>query len=115
MDGRNYSHPEYPNGNFFGPTVIDVPPGSRWEIPAYSQELFGPTLTIVRVETYEEALEIINQNTWGNGASIFTKSGFFARDFTNRAEPGQIGVNVPIPVPLPMFSFTGNKGAFLTF
>lgn len=67
-------------------------------------------MTIVRVDTYEEALQIINQNNWGNGASIFTKSGFFARDFTNRAEPGQIGVNVPIPVPLPMFSFTGNKG-----
>jgi len=110
LDGRNYKHPEYPNGNFFGPTVVEVPVDSRNDIPAYSVELFGPVLTVVRVKTYDEAIKLINENKWGNGASIFTRSGFYARDFADRAEPGQIGINVPIPVPLPMFSFTGNKG-----
>ena len=90
--------------------MVEVPAEIRWDIPAYSVEMFGPVLTVIRVNTYEEAVEIINENNYGNGASIFTRSGFYARDFTNRAEPGQIGVNVPIPVPLPMFSFTGNKG-----
>lgn len=93
-----------------GPTLVEVPAESRNEIPAYNTELFGPVLTVVRVNTYEEAVEVINSNQWGNGASIFTRSGFYARDFVNRIEPGQVGVNVPIPVPLPMFSFTGNKG-----
>lgn len=96
-----------------GPTMVEVPAKSRNDFPAYNTELFGPVLTVIRVDTYEEAIEIVNSNQWGNGASIFTRSGFYARDFVNRIEPGQVGVNVPIPVPLPMFSFTGNKGKIL--
>lgn len=98
-----------------GPTLVEVNASDRWEIDAYKEELFGPVLTVISVETFEEALEIINDSNYGNGASIFTRSGFFAREFVNRAEPGQIGVNVPIPVPLPMFSFTGNKGYYFKF
>ena len=96
-----------------GPTLVEVNAADRWEIDAYKEELFGPVLTVICVDTFEEALEILNDSNYGNGASIFTKSGFYAREFVNRAEPGQVGVNVPIPVPLPMFSFTGNKGGHL--
>jgi malonate-semialdehyde dehydrogenase (acetylating)/methylmalonate-semialdehyde dehydrogenase len=112
LDGRNYINPEFPNGNFFGPTLVDVPKKSRWSVPAYKNELFGPVLSLIRVDSYEEGLEVINDNGFGNGVCIFTHSGFYARDFIDRMEPGQIGVNVPIPVPLPMFSFSGNKGSF---
>lgn len=109
LDGRNYTNEKYPNGNFFGPTIVELNSSNYMNNEAYTCELFGPVLTVVCVDTYEEALEIVNSNEYGNGTSIFTRSGFYARDFVNRAEPGQVGVNVPIPVPLPMFSFTGNK------
>ena len=112
LDGRGYKNKNYPNGNFFGPTIVEVPMESRGSIEAYKDELFGPILAVVNVDTFDEAMEVVNSNKYGNGASIFTNSGFYARDFTNRAEPGQLGINTPIPVPLPMFSFTGNKRKF---
>lgn len=77
-----------------------------------STELFGPALYILEVESVDEAIEIINANPYGNGASIYTSSGAAARYFTHNVEPGQIGVNVPIPVPVPTFSWSGNKGSF---
>lgn len=64
------------------------------------------------MDTYQEALDIINNNKYGNGTSIFTKNGSVARKFQNEVNCGQIGINIPIPVPLPMFSFTGNKASF---
>ena len=75
-------------------------------------ELFGPALYIIEAETVDEAIQIINANPYGNGASIYTSSGAAARYFTHTVEPGQIGVNVPIPVPVPTFSWSGNKGSF---
>jgi malonate-semialdehyde dehydrogenase (acetylating)/methylmalonate-semialdehyde dehydrogenase len=111
LDGTKFIHDEEPNGNFMGPTIIEVNANLRNSNPAYSEELFGPVLTIMRVDTYDQAMEILNQNRFGNGACIFTTSGFYQRDFSIRANPGQIGINVPIPVPLPMFSFSGNKGS----
>lgn len=79
---------------------------------AYKEEIFGPVMCCVFVDTLQEAIDVVNNNRWGNGASIFTSSGSHARYFTSKAQPGQLGVNVPIPVPLPMFSFTGNKESF---
>ncbi|WWC91814.1 methylmalonate-semialdehyde dehydrogenase (acylating) [Kwoniella dendrophila CBS 6074] len=108
LDGRGLSVPEYPNGNFVGPTVVEC----TVDMSAYKNEIFGPVLTIVEAETLDDAIEIINQNKYGNGASIFTNSGSSARKFELEAEPGQIGVNVAVPVPLPMFNWSGNKGSF---
>merc|ERR1712021_121255 len=71
----------------------------------------GPVLVILRAKDLTEALDIINNNQWGNGTAIFTRSGASARRFSNEVACGQIGINVPIPVPLPMFSFTGNKAS----
>ncbi len=92
-----------------GPTILET---NDLNNDIYKEELFGPVLTIIKADTFEKALEIINSNSYGNGASIFTSSGHYARAFQNKAEPGQIGINVAIPVPLPMFSFTGNKNSF---
>lgn len=73
------------------------------------QEIFGPVLTVLQVNTLDEAIEIINENKYGNGAAIFTQSGATARRFETEVNVGQLGINVPIPVPLPMFSWSGNK------
>ena len=75
----------------------------------YTEEIFGPVLVCVNAATTEEAISLINDNPYGNGAAVFTRSGPTASLFQKELEAGQIGINVPIPVPLPMFSFTGNK------
>lgn len=75
----------------------------------YREEIFGPVLVCLNVETIDEAIELINKNEYGNGTAIFTRSGATAGRFQREIEAGQVGINVPIPVPLPMFSFTGNK------
>ena len=106
LDGRGVTVPGYPDGNFIGQTIIDhAKPGHA----CYDEEIFGPVMVICRVETLQEAIDLINSNKYGNGTSIFTKSGGNARKFQHEVEAGQIGINLPIPVPLPMFSFTGNK------
>lgn len=106
LDGRNVTVEGYPNGNFLGPTIIDhAKPGHA----CYDDEIFGPVMVIVRADTLQEAIDLINSNQFGNGTSIFTRSGGNARKFQHEVQAGQIGINLPIPVPLPMFSFTGNK------
>ena len=75
----------------------------------YREEIFGPVLVCLNVDTLDDAINLINENEYGNGVAIFTKSGASAGRFQREIEAGQVGVNVPIPVPLPMFSFTGNK------
>ncbi|GFF93024.1 methylmalonate-semialdehyde dehydrogenase [Aspergillus udagawae] len=106
LDGRGYQPENYPNGNFVAPTVItDVKP----HMACYKEELFGPVLVCLSVDTLEEAVQLLNANEYGNGASIFTQSGSSAAYFQKNVEAGQVGINVAIPVPLPMFSFTGNK------
>lgn len=111
LDGRKQEMPApFTEGNFLGPTILTgVKPGMR----AYDEEIFGPVLAVVNVDTFDEAIELVNANKYGNGVSLFTQSGAAAQKFTKNIACGQVGVNVPIPVPLPMFSFTGNKGSFL--
>merc|ERR1712205_134920 len=75
----------------------------------YEQEVFGPVLSCVSLNSYDDAIKFINDNKYGNGTAVFTRNGAAARKFVDEIECGQVGVNVPIPVPLPMFSFTGNK------
>lgn len=111
LDGRNPSMPDqYKNGYFVGPTVFS---GVKKGMKIYDEEIFGPVLCCVAVDTLEDALEFVNSNAWGNGSAIFTRSGSAARKYVDEVEAGQVGVNLPIPVPLPMFSFTGNKKSIL--
>ncbi|KAF1351161.1 Aldehyde/histidinol dehydrogenase [Delphinella strobiligena] len=106
LDGRGFRPEKYPNGNFVGPTLIA---GVKPHMRCYTEEIFGPVLVVLEVPTLEDAIDLINANDYGNGASIFTNSGSTATTFQKNIEAGQVGINVPIPVPLPMFSFTGNK------
>jgi malonate-semialdehyde dehydrogenase (acetylating)/methylmalonate-semialdehyde dehydrogenase len=84
-----------------------VPTSSR----VYKDEIFGPVLSVVRVASYEEGLELINNGAYGNGTAIFTNDGGAARKFQNEVEVGMIGINVPIPVPVSYYSFGGFKSS----
>jgi malonate-semialdehyde dehydrogenase (acetylating) / methylmalonate-semialdehyde dehydrogenase len=96
------------DGFFLGSSLLDnVQPGMR----CYDEEIFGPVLSVVRVQTYEEALRIINDNPYGNGTAIFTRDGGVARQFQFDVEAGMVGINVPIPVPVAYYSFGGWKGS----
>ena len=109
LDGSNCEVEGYPEGNWIGPTLFtDV----STEAEIYKTEIFGPVLVCISVDTLEQAIELINNNPFGNGTSIFTASGKSARKFRHEIEVGQVGINVPIPVPLPFFSFTGWKQSF---
>ncbi|MDQ1082272.1 MULTISPECIES: CoA-acylating methylmalonate-semialdehyde dehydrogenase [Microbacterium] len=106
VDGRNYEVAGHEDGFFFGPTLIDgIPTTSR----AYTEEIFGPVLSVVRVSSYEEGLDLINSGEFGNGTAIFTNDGGAARRFQNEVQVGMIGINVPIPVPVAYHSFGGWK------
>jgi len=106
VDGRGTTPDGDPNGFWLGPTLLDsVPLTSR----AYTEEIFGPILSVVRVTTFEEGLALINAGTFGNGTAIFTNDGRSARRFQEEIQVGMIGVNVPIPVPVATFSFGGWK------
>lgn len=96
------------NGYFLGPSLIDnAKPGMR----CYDHEIFGPVLSVVRVDTYAEALQLINDNPFGNGTAIFTQNGGAARQFQFDVEVGMVGINVPIPVPVSYYSFGGWKSS----
>ncbi len=110
LDGRNYAVKDAPHGNFVGPTVFT---GVTVEMDIYSQEVFGPVLGVVEVDTLEQAIALINANPNGNGTAIFTSSGWAARKFQNEIDVGQVGINVPVPVPVAYFSFTGSRASKL--
>ncbi len=106
VDGRRFNHPDRPGGFFFGGTLFDrVTPTMR----IYQEEIFGPVLVVVRVGSFDEAVELINAHVYGNGVSIFTREGDAARTFVQRIEAGMVGVNIPIPVPMAFHSFGGWK------
>ena len=106
VDGSKADLPE--NGFFYGPTLLDeVTP----EMECYREEIFGPVLGVVRVETFREALDLINSNPFGNGAAIFTRDGGAARQFQHEVQIGMVGINVPIPVPVAYHSFGGWKSS----
>jgi malonate-semialdehyde dehydrogenase (acetylating)/methylmalonate-semialdehyde dehydrogenase len=108
VDGRNVQANGGQDGFWLGPTLIDhVTP----EMSVYTDEIFGPVLSVVRVETYDEALQLINDNPYGNGTAIFTNDGGAARRFQNEVQVGMVGINVPIPVPMAYYSFGGWKAS----
>lgn len=105
-DGRGLEVDDHEFGCFVGPTVFDH---VQTDMTIYQDEIFGPVLCIVRVESYDEAVRIVNEHEFGNGTAIFTRDGDTARDFSNRIQIGMVGINVPIPVPLAYHSFGGWK------
>lgn len=110
LDGRDVQVKGYEQGNFVGQTIFtDV----TTEMRIYREEIFGPVLAIICVETLEEAIALVNANPFGNGVGLFTQSGATARTFQHQINIGQVGINIPIPVPVPFFSFTGSRGSKL--
>jgi len=108
LDGRGVVVPGYETGNFLGPTVIANATG---DMQCYREEIFGPVLVCVNVDTLEEAIAFTNANPYGNGCALFTSNGGAARKYRHEIDVGQVGINVPIPVPLPFFSFTGSRAS----
>ncbi|KAJ7953503.1 Methylmalonate-semialdehyde dehydrogenase [Quillaja saponaria] len=109
LDGRQVMVQGYETGNFVGPTVLcDV----TNNMECNKEEIFGPVLLCMQVDTLEEAISIVNRSKNGNGASIFTTSGVAARKFQNEVEAGLVGINVPVPVPVPFSSTNGSKASF---
>ena len=105
-DGRNYKIQGYENGFFLGPTLFD---NVTSNMKIYKEEIFGPVLSVVRANNYDEALKLVNEHRFGNGTSIYTSDGEVARHFTTNCKIGMAGVNVPIPVPMAFHSFGGWK------
>jgi malonate-semialdehyde dehydrogenase (acetylating)/methylmalonate-semialdehyde dehydrogenase len=108
VDGRNVQPDGEAGGFWLGPTLIDnVPTTSK----VYTEEIFGPVLSVVRVGSYDEGLQLINSGAFGNGTAIFTNDGGAARRFQNEVQVGMVGINVPIPVPVAYYSFGGWKNS----
>jgi len=105
-DGRDFVVDGHENGFYFGPTLFDnVTP----DMSIYTDEIFGPVLSTVRMEHFEDAIALINANPYGNGTAVFTNDGGAARKFQQEIQVGMVGINVPIPVPLSFYSFGGWK------
>ena len=106
VDGRGFSLQGYENGFFVGGTLFDhVKP----DMKIYREEIFGPVLSVVRAQTYQDAVDLIHGHEYANGTAIFTRDGDAARDFADKIEVGMVGINVPIPVPVAYHSFGGWK------
>jgi malonate-semialdehyde dehydrogenase (acetylating) / methylmalonate-semialdehyde dehydrogenase len=106
VDGRSLAVTGHEEGFFLGPCLFDrVTP----EMSIYQDEIFGPVLVVVRADTYEDAVSMVNTNPYGNGTAVFTNDGGAARRFAGEVQIGMVGVNVPIPVPMAFYSFGGWK------
>ncbi|HWF81560.1 MAG TPA: CoA-acylating methylmalonate-semialdehyde dehydrogenase [Streptosporangiaceae bacterium] len=108
VDGRRHPTGGDPGGFWLGPSVLDH---VRPDMSCYTDEIFGPVLTVLRAGSYEQAVAVINANPYGNGTAIFTSDGGAARRFTREIEVGMVGINVPIPVPMGFYSFGGWKSS----
>ncbi|HPF46811.1 MAG: CoA-acylating methylmalonate-semialdehyde dehydrogenase [Alphaproteobacteria bacterium] len=107
LDGRKFNAPSgFEDGYFCGPTILDH---VTKDMSVYSEEIFGPVLVVVRAQSYNEAVKLVQDHEYGNGTCIFTRDGDIARDFTRKIKIGMVGVNVPLPVPLAFHSFGGWK------
>jgi malonate-semialdehyde dehydrogenase (acetylating)/methylmalonate-semialdehyde dehydrogenase len=106
VDGREVDPLGAQDGFWVGPTLFD---NVTAEMSIYTEEIFGPVLSVVRVPSYDDAVELINSNQYGNGTAIFTNDGGAARKFENEVEVGMVGINVPVPVPVAYYSFGGWK------
>ncbi len=106
VDGRGLKLQGYEGGFFIGGTLFDdVTP----DMTIYKEEIFGPVLSVLRAERFDDALQLVNEHEFGNGAAIFTRDGDSARAFMHGVQAGMVGINVPIPVPMAYHSFGGWK------
>ena len=108
VDGRNFSLQGYENGYYMGGCLFD---NVTADMRIYKEEIFGPVLSVVRANTYEDALKLPNEHEYGNGVAIYTRDGDAARDFASRVQAGMVGINVPIPVPIAYYTFGGWKAS----
>ena len=108
VDGRDVVADSTGSGYFLGPTLFD---DVKTDMTIYTEEIFGPVLSVVRVKSYDEGLKLINDHPYGNGTAIFTNDGGAGRRFQNEVEVGMVGINVPIPVPMAYYSFGGWKNS----
>ena len=108
VDGRDYSLQGYEDGFYIGGCLFD---NVTTDMRIYKEEIFGPVLSVVRSDKFDDAVQMINDHEFGNGVSIFTRDGDAAREFTNQIQVGMVGVNVPIPVPMAFHSFGGWKSS----
>jgi malonate-semialdehyde dehydrogenase (acetylating) / methylmalonate-semialdehyde dehydrogenase len=108
VDGRKVDADADGDGFFVGPTLFDH---VGTDMSIYTDEIFGPVLSVLRVDTYDEALQLVNANPYGNGTALFTNDGGAARRFQNEVEVGMVGINVPVPVPMAYYSFGGWKSS----
>ncbi|MGE5764899.1 MAG: CoA-acylating methylmalonate-semialdehyde dehydrogenase, partial [Mycobacterium leprae] len=106
VDGRNLVVDGHENGFFVGPCLFDR---VATDMDIYTDEIFGPVLVVLRAGTFDQAIDIVNSNAYGNGTAVFTSSGQAARKFQRQVKVGMIGINVPIPVPMAFYSFGGWK------
>lgn len=106
IDGRSFKQADHPQGYFLGPSLFDHVSES---MSVYQNEIFGPVLVILRVDTFEEALALVNRHQYGNGTAIFTRDGYTAREYSQRVQAGMVGINIPIPVPIASHPFGGWK------
>ena len=110
VDGRDLTVADRPDGFFIGPTLLDH---VTTDMTVYTDEIFGPVLTVVRAGSYDDAVRLVNENAYGNGVALFTRDGGAARRFQFEVEAGMVGINVPIPVPMAYYSFGGwNQSLF---
>ncbi|MGC1183102.1 CoA-acylating methylmalonate-semialdehyde dehydrogenase [Legionella sp.] len=109
IDGRTFKHPKHDQGFFIGPSLFDE---VTEQMSIYQNEIFGPVLVIVRVNDFEQAVELVNKHQFGNGTAIFTRDGFTAREYSQRIQVGMVGINIPIPVPIANHPFGGWKHSF---
>ena len=109
LDGRNHVVPGYEQGFYLAPTIFD---NVTEEMSIGRDEIFGPVICIKRVKTFEQGLELMNNNRFANGSVIYTASGYYAREFSKRTHGGMVGINVGIPVPVGIFPFSGHKDSF---
>ena len=108
MDGRNISLQGFENGNFVGPTIFN---NVKTDMTIYQEEIFGPVLSVLNMDNFDQAMEAINKHEFGNGTSIYTSNGTLARNFMKNVQIGMVGINIPIPVPMAFYSFGGWKGS----
>lgn len=109
IDGRTFKHPNYANGFFVGPSLFDE---VTEQMSIYQNEIFGPVLVVVRVDDFEQAIDLVNKHQYGNGTALFTRDGFTAREYCQRIQAGMVGINIPIPVPIANHPFGGWKHSF---
>jgi malonate-semialdehyde dehydrogenase (acetylating)/methylmalonate-semialdehyde dehydrogenase len=109
LDGRNFEVEGYPDGYFIGPTIFT---GVNLDMVIAKEEIFGPVLGVVKVDTFDQAVDVVHQTPYGNASSLFTSSGKWAREFKYKVNAGNIGINIGIAAPIASFPFSGMKDSF---